>query len=83
MQSELYSVICNRLTSHSKTRYNYGRCTLPARFSLLQLSWSPDSSQVLTASGDKTCKIWDVETNSVVTYVPCCIVVIIVEQPCC
>ena len=34
-----------------------------------QLSWSPDSRQVLTASGDKSCKIFDVETSQVVTYV--------------
>jgi WD40 repeat protein len=31
------------------------------------LAWSPDSKQVLTASGDKTCRLWDVETHSVVT----------------
>ncbi|KAJ8317219.1 hypothetical protein KUTeg_005123 [Tegillarca granosa] len=30
------------------------------------LSFSPDSRQVLTVSGDKTAKIWDVETKSVV-----------------
>ncbi len=32
------------------------------------VSWSPDGSQVLTSSGDKTCKIWDVETGKSVTY---------------
>lgn len=31
------------------------------------LSFSPDSRQVLTVSGDKTAKIWDVETKSVVS----------------
>ena len=31
-----------------------------------QLSWGPDSKQVLTASGDKTCKLWDVTTLQVV-----------------
>merc|ERR1712054_370645 len=30
-------------------------------------SWKPDSTQVLTASGDKSCKIWDVETGKCVT----------------
>uniref|UniRef100_A0A7M4E813 WD repeat domain 1 n=1 Tax=Crocodylus porosus TaxID=8502 RepID=A0A7M4E813_CROPO len=30
------------------------------------ISWSPDSSQLLSASGDKTSKIWDVGANSVV-----------------
>lgn len=33
---------------------------------VLQISWSPDSSQLLSASGDKTSKIWDVGANSVV-----------------
>ncbi|XP_018025987.1 actin-interacting protein 1-like isoform X2 [Hyalella azteca] len=27
------------------------------------LSWSPDNTRILTASGDKTCKIWKVETG--------------------
>nr|XP_033805058.1 WD repeat-containing protein 1 [Geotrypetes seraphini] len=31
------------------------------------VSWSPDSTQLLSASGDKTAKIWDVAANSVVT----------------
>lgn len=34
---------------------------------VLQISWSPDSSQLLSASGDKTAKIWDVGANSVVS----------------
>lgn len=34
---------------------------------IYSLSWSPDSRQVLTASGDKSCKIFDVETSQVVT----------------
>ena len=32
------------------------------------MAWSPDSKQILTASGDKTCRLWDVETRAVVTY---------------
>lgn len=31
------------------------------------VAWSPDSKQLLTASGDKTCKLWDIETKSVIT----------------
>lgn len=31
------------------------------------ISWSPDGKQLLSASGDKTCKIWDVSSASVVT----------------
>ncbi|PKU45168.1 wd repeat-containing protein hypothetical protein [Limosa lapponica baueri] len=31
------------------------------------ISWSPDSSQLLSASGDKTAKIWDVGANSIVS----------------
>eukprot|EP00069_Balaena_mysticetus_P000659 bmy_14636T0 len=30
------------------------------------ISWSPDSTQLLSASGDKTSKIWDISVNSVV-----------------
>ncbi|KAI8492780.1 WD repeat-containing protein 1 [Branchiostoma belcheri] len=30
-------------------------------------SWSPDSSQLITCSGDKTVKLWDMEQNSVVS----------------
>jgi WD40 repeat protein len=33
----------------------------------LQVAWKPDGTQLLTASGDKTCKLWDVETRSVIT----------------
>lgn len=35
--------------------------------SVFGVSWSPDSKFVLTASADKTAKLWDVEKNSVVT----------------
>lgn len=31
------------------------------------VAWSPDNTKLLTASGDKTCKIWDASTMSVVT----------------
>jgi len=34
---------------------------------IYSLSWSPDSSKLLTASADKTCKIWDIGTQQVVT----------------
>ncbi|XP_026681166.1 actin-interacting protein 1 isoform X2 [Diaphorina citri] len=31
------------------------------------VAWKPDGTQLLTASGDKTCKLWDIETKSVVS----------------
>ena len=33
----------------------------------MQVAWKPDGTQLLTASGDKTCKLWDVETKTVVS----------------
>eukprot|EP01092_Planopodium_desertum_P004642 TRINITY_DN2001_c1_g2_i1.p1 TRINITY_DN2001_c1_g2~~TRINITY_DN2001_c1_g2_i1.p1 ORF type:complete len:602 (-),score=110.03 TRINITY_DN2001_c1_g2_i1:51-1856(-) len=35
--------------------------------SIFSVSWSPDSTQVLTASADKTCKIWDIATGKCVS----------------
>ena len=31
------------------------------------VAWKSDGTQLLTASGDKTCKLWDVETRSLVS----------------
>ncbi|XP_011301844.1 actin-interacting protein 1 [Fopius arisanus] len=31
------------------------------------VTWKPDGTQLLTASGDKTCRLWDVETKSLIT----------------
>nr|CAD7446755.1 unnamed protein product [Timema bartmani] len=31
------------------------------------VAWKPDGKQLLTSSGDKTCRLWDVETRSLVT----------------
>lgn len=34
---------------------------------IMSVSWSPDGRQLLTASADKTAKLWDVERNTVVS----------------
>ncbi|KAL5290089.1 WDR1 family protein [Megaselia abdita] len=31
------------------------------------VAWKPDSTQILTCSGDKTCRLWNVETRELVT----------------
>lgn len=31
------------------------------------VAWSPDGKQLLTTSGDKTAKLWDVETRQIVS----------------
>ncbi|XP_011196432.1 actin-interacting protein 1 [Zeugodacus cucurbitae] len=31
------------------------------------VAWKPDSTQLLTCSGDKTCRLWNVETRELVT----------------
>ncbi|XP_012251060.1 actin-interacting protein 1 isoform X1 [Athalia rosae] len=31
------------------------------------VAWKPDGTQLLTASGDKTCKLWDVETRALIS----------------
>lgn len=35
--------------------------------SYFKVAWKPDGTQLLTASGDKKCKLWDIETRSVVS----------------
>lgn len=34
------------------------------------VAWKPDGTQLLTCSGDKTCRLWDVETRELVTEFP-------------
>ena len=34
------------------------------------VAWSPDSKQLLTASGDKTCRLWDAAQRSLVAEFP-------------
>lgn len=34
------------------------------------VAFSPDNTQLLTASGDKTCKLWNVETRELVATFP-------------
>ncbi|CAG7726267.1 unnamed protein product [Allacma fusca] len=34
------------------------------------VAWSPDSKQLLTSSGDKTCRLWDVETKQLISEFP-------------
>lgn len=34
------------------------------------VAWKPDGTQLLTCSGDKTCRLWNVETRELVTEFP-------------
>lgn len=34
------------------------------------VAWKPDGTQLLTASGDKTCRLWDVETRDLIVEFP-------------
>lgn len=34
------------------------------------VAWKPDGTQLLTASGDKTCRLWDVETKTLISEFP-------------
>jgi len=45
------------------------RSSITDEFVSRQVCVSPDSQQILTVSGDKTAKIWDVSTSSVVQSV--------------
>ena len=54
-------------TDYSKT----GEFGSPAHAGgVYAISWSPDGTKLLSASGDKTCKIWNVETLQLVTEFP-------------
>lgn len=34
------------------------------------VAWKPDGTQLLTCSGDKTCKLWDVESRTLISEFP-------------
>jgi WD40 repeat protein len=34
------------------------------------VAFSPDSKKLLTASGDKTCRLWDVDTRELISEFP-------------
>ena len=39
---------------------------------IYEVSWSPDGKQFMTSSADKTCKVWDFESGTVLhTFKPC------------
>jgi WD40 repeat protein len=50
-----------------KTGDKVGQLDADHKGGIYCVSWNPDSKQVLTASADRTCKIWDVETGKAVT----------------
>ena len=44
-------------------------CVLRGGCTCVQVAWGPDSKQLLTASGDKTCKLWDATTCQAIRLV--------------
>lgn len=50
-----------------KTGDRVGELPTEHEGSVFSLSWSDDGSKILSASGDKTCKLWDVATQKCIT----------------
>ena len=57
---------CSSFCMHVCAEYTHN---LPTHFLwvTLQVSWSPDSSKLISASGDKTVKLWDMGTSTALT----------------
>lgn len=50
-----------------KTGDRIGQLPTDHKGGIYALSWNKESSQILSSSGDKTCKLWDIESQKVLT----------------
>ncbi|PVU90325.1 hypothetical protein BB561_004928 [Smittium simulii] len=48
---------------------NIGNDETSHKGSIYAISWSLDSKKIVTSSGDKTCKIWDIESKELVSTI--------------
>jgi len=61
----------NGTTGEVLKQINAGEAKEGHKGAIFSFAWSPDSKQILTASADKTAKLWDVESGAVVKTFTC------------